>query len=315
MSGGARRRSFVATGALALLLSVAGGAAAEPRTFAMGFAPTPPVLTRDELLAVIPEIARRGEYTIIQREVPWTRILGGTSMEEVYADEYPGLVDYLRSQGLQLVLLVDPLDGLDRLKEATETVKNGRTLLDPRLQALHEQWVKLLVQRMRPRYVGLASEINTLAAHGNSALYGQIRDMINRLAPEVRRLDPGSKVFVSFQVEDAWGLPPFPRSSIDQFKLVHDFDIDGVGISSYPIFSFPDPAEIPNDYYQRLAVESGKPLIQVEGGWGSAATSMAPDRRATLSNFASMGIVDTGLKPKPAFEVWEEQRKRPLAGP
>jgi hypothetical protein len=348
----------------AVLLSSALCAAArlpaQSRPFAMGFAFTPPVLTQEAAVALIPEIARRGEYTIIQREVPWTRILGGISMETVYAEEYGALVDYLRAEGLRIVLLVDPLDGLNRMKEAEETVRNGRTLLDPRLREMHERWVKLLVQRMRPQYVGLASEINTLAAHGRRVLYERIRDMCNTLAPELRRLSPGTKVFVSFQVDDAWGLPPFPRSPVDQFKLLHDFDIDVLGLSSYPVFTFHDPSEIPGDYYLRLAAESGKPVIQVEGGWGSAPSTMASDRgspqqqaaylqrlfellegvkaelvvsltysdldladpswhlprdrMAILGNFASMGIVDTSLKPKPAFAIWEEQRKRPWLG-
>jgi hypothetical protein len=243
---------------------------AASRTYGMGFGITPPKPAVQAVLDLVPQLAKVSDYAIVQREVPWTRILAGTPMDQVIDEDYVALVDYLRGNGLKLVVLVDPLDGLNRRAEATETTKNGRSLLESGLRALHEQWVERLTARLKPEYIGLASEINTLGAHGDRALYDQIRDMCNALAPRLRALSPGSKVFVSFQVDDAWGVPPWPQSDVDQFAMTREFDLDVVGLSSYPGFSFAAPADIPDDYFRRFQRASGKPLLLAEGGWSSA---------------------------------------------
>ncbi len=240
------------------------------RSYGMGFGISPSAPTVEATIALIPELAKVSDYTIIQREAPWTRILAGIPMETIYEDEYRGMVEYLRDVNhLRLVVLVDPLDGLNRTAEAVETTKNGRTLLDPQIRTLHEQWVRLLVERIKPDYIGLASEINTLGAHGDARLYAQIRDMVNTLAPQIRTISPKSKVFVSFQVEDAAGLTPWPHSDADQYAMARDFDVDVVGLSSYPGFSYADPSKIPDDHFRRYLVAGGKPVIFVEGGWAS----------------------------------------------
>ena len=43
-----------------------------------------------------------------------------------------------------------------------------------------------------------------------------------------------------------------------------------------------------------------------------ASFGLPPDREASLSNFAFMGIVDSELQLKPSFSVWEEILSRPL---
>lgn len=246
----------------------------QTRTYAMGWWLLTPVPTVAALLEMMPKLAAVSEYAVIQREAPWTRILAGDHMDAIIDEEYQGLVDLLRGSGLKLVILVDPLDGLDRKKEGPELVAAGRSIMEPQIRAMHEQWVRTLVARLHPEYIGLASEINTLGARGDRAKYDVLRDMANTLAPQLRQLSPASKVFVSFQVDDAWELPPFPPTGVDQFAMARDFDIDVMGVSSYPGVSFDDPADIPVDYYRRLAVASGKPLIQVEGGWSSADTAV-----------------------------------------
>jgi hypothetical protein len=332
-----------------------------PRTYAMGFSVLPPVPGVEAAIDFVPRVKEVGEYTIIQREVPWRRLRAGDSIDKVLDEEWDDYVEFItEAHGLKLVILVDPLDGLNRRRESPEAIAAGATLMDPGDRATHEAFVLEVARRYQPEYLGLASEINTLAAHGDPALYAVLRDMINGLIPDIRAVSPDSKIFVSHQVDDAWGL--FGESQVpDQFKIVHDFeDTDVVGLSSYPVFFWDQPEDVPDDYYQRYADESGKPLIQVEGGWSSERTAfMGPTRqaslevqtryfirlfelldgveaelvvlltmadldlsrpewglseetRAGLSNFARMGILDTGLRPKPAHAVWVDAFERPL---
>ncbi len=251
------------------------------RSYGMGFFLTPSTPTVDATIALVPEMAKVADYAMIQRDVPWTRIVAGDSFDKIIDDEYVELVKYLRGNGLKIVLLVDPLDGLNRRDESPEAVKNGKTLLDADTRAIHAGWVKELVARIKPDYIGLASEINTLAAHGDKTLYEDIKSMCNELAPQLRQISPSSRIFVSFQVDDAWEVGPFPKTGVDQFALAKDFDVDAIGLSSYPGFVYSDPSQIPDDYYQRFADVTGKPLLMAEGGWSSAGgPNFTPEKEA-----------------------------------
>lgn len=326
-----------------------------PRTYAMGWAPTPPAFTTPSIIATAQAMSSVSEYALVQREVPWDQLFAGATMQQLLDTDQP-FIDLLRSLGMKIVFLVDPLDGLDRTKEPPSLVAAGHSLLEPQILAMHEAWVRAVAQRFHPEYVGLASEINSLAARGSLTLYNTIVGMVNTLTPDIHALDPGAKVFVSFQMEEAWQLPGFPPSPVDQFQIISDFHIDALGLSSYPSFQFAHPALIPANYYQRFAQATSLPLIQVEGGWSSAVSpwgggtpidqamyfarigalldgvgaklwvmlfyadlnladpswNLPPDRQAVLQNFATLGITNTALAPKPAYWDWKRLFERPL---
>jgi hypothetical protein len=318
----------------------------------MGWAPGAPRPDEALILQVIDSMARVSDITILQQPVPWPELLAGASLDSLVADR-GAVADFLRFKGLKLIFLVDPLDGLDRTKEDPGLVEAGRSILEPEIRALHTEWVRRIAQRVRPAYFGLASEVNTLAARGDPILYAEILDLINTLAPQVRQLSPASKVFVSFQVDEANGA--FGDPLIDHFALIDEFDIDALGLSSYPVFAFDTPEQIPSDYFVRFDQATLLPLLMVEGGWSSApvpwsngtpeqqidfvsryeellddvaadvwvmltftdldipALGLPPDRAATLSNFAFMGILDADLARKPAYAEWERIFERPRA--
>jgi len=241
---------------------------AEPRTYAMGWGLTPPEPTEESIIATAQAMAEVAEYAIIQQPVPWARLFAGEELEGLVA-ETKGLSDFLEALGLEVVFLLDPLDGLDRTSEPPELAGAGRSILEPEIRAIHEAYALAIAREIRPVYFGLASEINTLAAHGDPGLYAEMVDLINALSPRIRAIIPSVTVFVSFQVDDAWNLFPFPPPHIDHFALVDDFDIDALGLSSYPVFVWDSPAEIPDDYFSRFRDVTDLPLILVEGGWSS----------------------------------------------
>jgi hypothetical protein len=127
--------------------------------------------------------------------------------------------------------------------------------------------------------------------------------------------------------------------------------MEWLGLSSYPYFSWPDPDSLPTNYYSRLATESGKQVMVVEGGWTSASmagftstpavqaryitkqaqlldaaqaaavfqltftdldtTSFNLPPGSILPLFAALGLVDVNLMPKPALGTWDAVFARP----
>ncbi len=279
--GELRLRRGLVTVFLLLLLAMAGGcgdaarqqtpvtpSSPEPRSFSMGWAPTPPQPTVESLIETANAMAPVSEMAIVQRPVPWARLFAGETLASLVAGEV-SLAQFLRGLNLEIVWLVDPLDGLNRTRETPELVAAGRSILEPAIRSLHEQWVLEIARQIQPLYLGLGSEINTLGAHGDPTLYAELVNLVNTLTPQIHMIDPAIRVFVSFQMEDAWQLPPFPPSSVDHFTLISDFQIDALGLSSYPVFTFNIPADMPDTYFARFAAATTLPLILVEGGWSS----------------------------------------------
>ena len=118
---------------------------------------------------------------------------------------------------------------------------------------------------------------------------------------------------------------------------------------------FAEPEDVPLDYYARLRPAPERPMMVIEGGWSSASVgsvTSTPDKQARwikrqmriadhaelagvfqitftdldltsfpvppgsiLPLFAHLGLVDTGLRPKPALAEWDRAFARPLWRP
>ncbi len=263
--------------AIALLLVLVGGCGegtgpsgeGPPRSYAVGWAPGAPRAEVALVLTLMDSLARVSDITILQQPVPWPELFAGASLDSLVQDR-ANVADYLRARGLDIIFLVDPLYGLDRTREDPGLTNAGRSIREPAIRAMHEEWVRRIAARVRPEWFGLASEINTLAARGDPGLYAAIRDMVNTLAPQIRQRSPDTKVFVSFQVDEANGANGRIDPIIDHMALIDDYDIDALGLSSYPVFFFDRPDQVPADYFARFDAATDLPLLMVEGGWSSA---------------------------------------------
>ena len=271
-----------------------------PRTYAMGFGPTPPRATVESIVETAQSLAQRSELVLIQQEVPWAALLDGTQTMEEAVEERVRLEEFARGLGLEIVFLLDPLDGLDRRREPPDLVARGRSIVEPEIRSMHDAWAIEMARVFRPEWYGLASEVNTLADLGDPALHAAIRAMINELAPQVKAASPGTRTFVSFQADQAYGLPGFPRT-IDHFALIDDYAVDALGLSTYPIFVLSDPSEIPADFFARFDQATDRPLLLVEGGWSSTVaggTNGTPEEQADF--FRRMATLLDGVR----AEAW-----------
>ena len=98
-----------------------------------------------------------------------------------------------------------------------------------------------------------------------------------RAAADLRAAGTTSMLFVSVQVETAWGkFNNGPFVGIDTDRADFPF-MQMIGLSSYPYLAYVQPEDIPNDHYSRLQSSSAPlPMMVVEGGWPSASVGTMP---------------------------------------
>jgi hypothetical protein len=185
-----------------------------------------------------------------------------------------------------VVFTVDPTDGLNRAAEAPELVAAGRSITDTMVQRLYREWVFAVAQKIQPDYLGLAAETNLIRAAAPATVYQAVVTMTNAVAAQIHAASLPSKLYVSIQVETAWGRlssPPGPYQGIAQDLADFPF-VEALGLSSYPYLAgFADPDAIPLDYYSRIASGTMLPLLVVEGGWPSVSVGTivsSPEKQA-----------------------------------
>ena len=281
-----RRTIILATvAALAAACGDGSGPASAPRTFLMGFSAIPPRLdSTADVIAAINNWAPHADAAIMHVSPPWAAMLGGATPDSAVRTVELPLASYYRTKGLALVFTVDATDGLNRAAEAPELVSAGRSITDTMVQRLYREWVFAVANRIGPEYLGLAAETNLIRAAAPDSVYHALVTMTNAVATQIYAASLPSQLFVSVQVEVAWGRPAGPYQGIAQDLADFPF-VEALGLSSYPYLGgFADPESIPLDYYSRIPQGTTLPVLVVEGGWpsvsvGSVVSSPAEEAR------------------------------------
>lgn len=327
------------------------GTPAPTRTFRMGFSAIPPRADFALLLAALDLWTRRADAAILHVSPPWAALLAGAAADSTVRLQHLGLADYYRAKGLDLVVMLDATDGLNRAAEAPELVAAGRSITEPEVQLLYRAYAVAVDTLLTPRFLGLAAETNLIRAAAAPALYAALEQMVNAAAADVRAVDTGVQLYVSIQVETAWGRLAGPGAYIGIATDLADFPfLQALGLSSYPYLGgFTEPEQVPLDYYSRLAQGTALRELVVEGGWASesvGAVVSTPAKQARwirrhiqlldqaralavfqltftdlsptlfppgsiLPFFATLGLVDTALTAKPALAPWDSAFARP----
>ncbi len=245
-----------------------------PRAYRLGFSATPPRLELASVLATIEAWRPRGDIALHTLSVPWKSMLADTSAAFLVRRDVAELVALYKSRNLPVIVQVDATDGLARDKEAPELVAAGRSISEPAIQTLYREYILAVDSILRPEYFGLAMETNLVRAIAPSAVYQSLRTMTNAAASALSGQQSTAWLFVSVQVETAWGrLPATPQFvGVDQDRIDFPF-ITALGLSSYPFLGgFAEPEDVPLEYYERLSSVNfpSLPMLVVEGGWSSA---------------------------------------------
>jgi hypothetical protein len=257
-----------------------------PRSFRMGFGANPPKPTTESAVKTITAWSARADAAIMHNSVPYKALLTGAADAPTYVNtvDLP-LANFYRGKGFPLTITIDVTDGLNRAAEAPELVALHRSITEPAVQQAYRDYVKALVATLRPEYFGLAAETNLIRDQAPAAVYNALVQMANAAASDIRAL--GGKqpqLYVSIQADEAWGPPPSVYRGAEQDFREFSF-MQVLAISSYPYFFFPDPDDVPLDYYARIANGRTLPIMVVEGGWTSAAVSTVQSSPAKQAKY------------------------------
>jgi hypothetical protein len=256
----------------AILLAACAAAAGAQTLF--GFFPSPPEITTASVLATYKAMGEHGSLVLLARTPAWKDFAAGDRPDSADIKDLAGQVQLAQMNKLEPVFVVDPLNGLDRRRFMGLPSGWKESFADPRIRSAMTNYTLRLVREFHPRYIALASEINTYQdTHPDDypsflTLYASIYDQVKAVAPE-------TKVFVTFQWEELNNLMPGVdggRAPYDtRLEQVRAFEprLDAWAISTYPFAVYRSAREIPADYYARLTRDTGKPLVIAEGGYSS----------------------------------------------
>ncbi|MFM9886477.1 MAG: hypothetical protein ACKVQT_25910 [Burkholderiales bacterium] len=327
--------------------------AAETRTWRLGFSTVPPRLTTAAVIEGIDRWSQRSELAAIHEELPWTDLLSGMSPDAILDRDKVQLVNYLRSKGLQLFFMADLTDGLSRGEEAPQLRALGRSIAEPAVQGAYRSYVLAVARKLNPEFIGLAAETNLIRAAAPPSVYAGVVGATNAAAAALRAAGNTSTLTFSVQVETAWGRLGGNGTYVGVEQDFADFPFAQLlGLSSYPYFGFPQPEDIPTNYYSRLLNGRTLPVMVVEGGWTSAAagsiqsspelqaryvtrhaqlldairargliqlvfadidlSSLPPPIPPNLPLFINIGLTDSNFNAKPALAAWDALHRRLL---
>jgi len=239
-----------------------------------GFFPSPPELTNESVIATFKAIGQHADTVLLARNVPWGDFVGGVDGSSADIEQLTTMVSLARTNGLEPVFVIDPLNGLDRRRFMNLPAGWTPSFAEPRVRAAMTNYTMRIVRDFHPRFLALASEINTWQdTHPEDfpsflSLYRGLYDMVKAAAPS-------TKVFVTFQWDELNNLVPGVDGGKARFatrwEQVEAFEprLDLWAISTYPYVALGSAAEIPADYFARLLARTGKPLAIAEGGFSS----------------------------------------------
>jgi hypothetical protein len=247
---------------------------------AYGFFPTPPEVSLDSVFKHYKAMGQHADVSLVQENIPWAEFVKGVEVESQKITDMQNARKLSDANNLDSIYIIDPLNGLNRREFARLPKGWEASFANPDVRKAYLNFTLRVLREFKPRYLGLASEINTYAeAYPDDfpnylSLYREAYSAIKAEAPQ-------TQVFVTFQWEQLNNLagletPGTPYQVKWQQIEVFEPQLDLWVISSYPFIPFHSGSEIPADYYTPLLTRTDKPLAVAEGGFISRKTGPLP---------------------------------------
>lgn len=239
-----------------------------------GFFPSPPEATFESVMRHFQALGEHADFVLVQQPIPWNDFVTEVEGESQKRTDLRNLMTLARQEGLEAIFVVDPLNGLNRREFMALPAGWEANFANPEVRAAFTNFALWIVREFHPRYLGLASEINTYAdAYPDD--FASYLSLYHETYARVKAEAPETQIFVTFQWEDLNNL--FAPASEGRAAYATNWDqveafepeLDVWVISSYPFFLFQSGAAIPEDYYTPLLTRTTKPLAVAEGGFTS----------------------------------------------
>jgi len=239
-----------------------------------GFFPSPPEATTQSVIDTYKAIGQHGDVVLLQQSIPWEAFAISADADSPVITDIHNQYLLAHQNGLEVIFVVDPLNGLNRREFQGLPAGWQPSFANPQVRAAFSNYTLRIVREFHPKYLGLASEINTYNdAHPDD--FPNYLSLYNEVFAKIKAEAPDTQVFVTFQWEELNNLIPslsqgapyaVKWSQVEQFEP----NLDLWAISSYPFVIFSSGADIPADYYAPLLARTTKPLAVAEGGYSSA---------------------------------------------
>ncbi len=274
---------------------------------AYGFFPSPPEVTLKSVFATFKGMGEHGDFVLIQQNTNWEDFAKGVDGKSQTRTDIINQVKLAHQNNLEYIFVLDALNGLNRREFAGLPTDWDANFENPNVRAAYKNFALWVVRNFHPRYLGLASEINTyMDAHPEDAqnfisLYNEIYALVKTEAPK-------TQIFVTFQWDDLNNMFPQPEEGNRQkfdvnWEQVEAFEpnLDVWAISTYPYFIFPSGEEIPVDYYTPLLSRTDKPVAIAEGGFSTETFNQLTN--TPEDQVAYLNAIHDQLGPRLAFWV------------
>ena len=230
-----------------LILAFAGGLIAEEAAFDKALTATPPYITEAAFIGTFDKIKEYGNIVLIQE---------GPDVKNF--ESFDGQKKLAEERGLGLYMNIDPLVGIDRSK-ALGNFGN------PSYRAFFKDYVRQIVRRYHPKYLGIGSEVN-IYYDANPKRFEDFVSLYKESYEAAKAEDPNVKVFTTFQYEILQNLFRSNKRGL-HWDLINKFPQDYIAISAHPSGLFQTPAHMPDDYYSQIRKYSDLPLVIAESSW------------------------------------------------
>ncbi len=242
---------------------------------AYGFFPSPPEVSLDSVFKLYKDLGQHADFVLIQQNDPWQDFVNAVDGDSKTRTDLINQVKLARQNHLEYIFVADALNGLNRRDFIGLPAGWEASFANPNVRTSYKNYALWTVRQFHPRYLGLASEINTyMDAHPDDA--PNFISLYNEIYAAVKAEAPDTQIFVTFQWEDLnnrFGQQDEPGHELGRINWdeVEAFEpnLDLWVISSYPFAAFKSGDEIPADYYTPLLTRTSKPLAVAEGGYTS----------------------------------------------
>ena len=238
-----------------------------------GFFPSPTRVSLQSVFDTYKRIGQHADVVLIQQNIPWIDFVSSADGQSKTITDLTNQLILASQNHIEPIFVVDPLNGLNRREFSGLPTGWQASFANPDVRAAFKNFTLRIVREFHPRYLGLASEINTYAdAYPND--FPNYLSLYNETYAAVKAEAPNTQIFVTFQWEDlnnliqgaAEGKPYDTKWNLAEAFEPH---LDLWVISTYPFAAFKSAADIPADYYTPLLTRTSKPLAVAEGGFSS----------------------------------------------